>query len=177
MTLHPWLAVACATLGAACSSVPLPPTVDVPPSLAAGADAQLLYVVPARGVQIYECRAGVDGAVAWTFVAPEATLFDTRGAPFGTHGVGPFWQARDGSRITGKVAARADAPVKGAIPWLLLEAHADGTRGTLAPITRIQRLNTVGGAAPVGGCTASTLGNTVRVAYAADYYLFATRAR
>ena len=66
---------------------------------------QHAFTLAARGVQIYECRAG-----AWAFVAPEAELFDADGRSAGSHGAGPFWQARDGSRIVGAVKRRAEAP-------------------------------------------------------------------
>jgi hypothetical protein len=69
-------------LVAACTSSQ-PPTarVNVPDKLRAGANESLAMIVPARGVQIYQCRASKNqvGFYEWTFVAPEADLFDTRG--------------------------------------------------------------------------------------------------
>jgi hypothetical protein len=137
----------------------------VPPALQPGADATLVLSTAARGVQIYECRAG-----QWAFVAPQAELFDTTGRPFGTHGAGPFWQASDGSRVVASVAARADAPSAGAIPWLLLAARSESANGTLAGITRIQRVNTAGGSAPGGSC--DTPGRPLHVPYSADYHFY-----
>ena len=57
----------------------------IPDALEPGANAALAMVVPAKGVQIYECRAskGQPGAYEWAFVAPEAELFDTTGKPIG----------------------------------------------------------------------------------------------
>ena len=66
------------------------------------ANASLAMVMPARGVQIYECRAK-GGAYEWAFVAPDAELFDARGNRIGRHGAGPYWEAADGSRIVGSV--------------------------------------------------------------------------
>ena len=153
---------------AACASAPAVPAALVP----AGETA--VGRVAARGVQIYECRAktGATGA-EWAFVGPEAELLDASGAPAGKHYAGPHWEDRDGSRIVGSVKARADAPIAGAIPWLLLTTRSVGGSGRLAKVTSIQRVNTVGGVAPVGGCDAGTLGRSARVPYTADYVLFA----
>jgi Protein of unknown function (DUF3455) len=128
---------------------------------------RLALTLGARGVQIYQCRER-----AWAFVAPEAELLDAQGRVVGTHGAGPFWQMADGSRISGQVKARADAPGATDIPWLLLAAQADaGTSpgGQLAGVRHIQRLNTHGGIAPAGDCVTQ---QTVRVAYTADYLFF-----
>ena len=80
------------------------------------AGERLAMTVPARGVQIYECRARKDGGFEWAFVAPDAELFDTKTRPIGRHGAGPFWQASDGSRVVGTLKARADAPQPGRSP-------------------------------------------------------------
>jgi Protein of unknown function (DUF3455) len=157
-----------ALLAAGCASAPFVPTPSVlePPSTATA-----LMVVPARGVQIYECRVQKSGA-EWTFVAPEAELFDSKGRQIGSHGAGPNWQASDGSRIVGTVQARADAPSAGAIPWLLLSSKSSGPLGSFSPVTHVQRVNTVGGMAPSGPCTP---GAKARVAYTADYVFFTNR--
>ena len=69
-------------LVAACASSQ-PPTamVNVPAKLRPGANQSLAMIVPARGVQIYACRASKKqvGFYEWTFVAPQADLFDMRG--------------------------------------------------------------------------------------------------
>ena len=104
-----------------CANAPL---VEVPAVLKPGANESLLVIVPAKGVQIYECRAKKDAAAAfeWVFVAPDAELLDARGNTIGRHGAGPYWQAHDGSRVVGTLKERMDAPVTGAVPWLLLTA-------------------------------------------------------
>lgn len=156
---------------AACTS-----TAPVPDSLAPGADQVLALTMPARGVQVYTCRARPDGkGYDWAFVAPEAELLDARGHAVGSHGAGPFWQAADGSRVVGTVKARADAPAAGAIPWLLLATKSTGPTGAFSGVTHIQRINTAGGAAPTAACTEGLLGRTVRVPYTADYRLFTPR--
>ena len=162
-----------ALLVSACAG---PLTVQVPDELKPAANESLAMIVAAKGVQIYECRARKDGAgVEWSFVAPDAELFDTRGQAIGRHGAGPYWQARDGSRIVGTLQARADAPTSSAIPWLLLSTKSTGPDGTFGKVTSIQRINTVGGLAPSTPCTRETTGTSVRIDYTADYRLFAPR--
>src|SRR6267143_1915303 len=103
-------------LVAACASPQSPtPTVKVPDTLKPGADESLAMIVPAKGVQIYECRARRDsgGGYEWAFVAPEADLFDARGNRIGRHYAGPHWESTDGSKIVGTLKERADAPVPG----------------------------------------------------------------
>lgn len=70
---------------------------------------------------------------------------------------------------------RADAPVAGAIPWLLLAAKSAGSEGPFSKITGIQRVNTVGGVAPKAGCSQATAGTPARITYTADYYFFSAK--
>jgi hypothetical protein len=151
--------------------------VEVPAKLSAGVNESLAMIAAAKGVQIYECRLSKDapGKVEWTFVAPEADLFDARGAKIGRHYAGPHWEANDGSNIQGTTKERADAPVKGAIPWLLLSAKSVGPKGTFDRVTSVQRVNTAGGVAPEAeSCTPPSIGRVARVPYTADYYFFTT---
>jgi len=159
---------------AACSTPPSTPLASVPDALRPGFEETLTQIVPAKGVQIYECRAKKDagGAYEWAFVGPEADLYGVRGAAVGRHYGGPHWEAADGSKVVGTLKARADAPLPGAIPWLLLNAKSVGPEGAFSKVTSIQRLNTVGGAAPKDGCTPATAGKPARVPYTADYHFF-----
>jgi hypothetical protein len=160
----PCLPVLAAILAAGACTAPVAAVLD------AGPEAVLARVVPARGVQIYECRDRKDAqATEWVFVAPDAELLDTRGHVVGKHGAGPYWQSNDGSRITAKVKARADAPVAGAIPWLLLEATDAGIPGAFSGVTHIQRVETQGGIAPATACVR---GEQARVPYTAEYRFF-----
>jgi hypothetical protein len=144
-------------------------SVPVPDSLKPAANESLKRVISAKGVQIYECRGE-----KWVFVAPEADLFDSRGNLVGKHYAGPRWEASgDGSRVIGAVKSRADAPVAGAIPWLLLDTKSEGGNGYFSDVTSIQRVATAGGVAPAGTCAES--GAQARVPYTADYYFFTTR--
>ena len=163
-------------LVAACAS---PPTsmVTVPDKLKPGANESLAMIVPAKGVQIYECRAKKDqaGEYEWAFVAPEADLFDARGNRTGRHYAGPHWEATDGSKIVGTLKERADAPVADAIPWLLLATKSVGSEGSFSKVTSIQRVNTVGGVAPKAGCSQAAAGTPARINYTADYYFFTAK--
>ena len=167
-----------ALLVAACASLQPPtPMVTVPDKLKPGANESLAMIVPAKGVQIYECRARKDqvGAYEWAFVAPEADLFDARGNRIGRHYAGPHWESTDGSKILGTVKERADAPVADAIPWLLLAAKSVGSEGSFSKVTSIQRVSTVGGVAPKAGCSQAAAGTPARINYTADYYFFTAK--
>ena len=152
-----------AVLAAGCAS-----TVPVPDLLKPGANESLALIVPAKGVQIYECRDG-----KWVFVAPEAELFDRAGKKIGSHYAGPHWESADGSKIVGAVKQRADAPGAGNIPWLLLGTKSVASEGAFSKVTSVQRVATVGGVAPSGACSQS--GMQARIAYTADYYFFSAK--
>jgi Protein of unknown function (DUF3455) len=168
------LAAAAGALLAACASAPVAPS--VPDALKPDAPQRVAFVRHARGVQIYRCDAVDGSAFKWTFVAPEAQLFDSAASQtaLGTHGAGPFWQGNDGSRVVGKVKARIDAANAAAdIPWLLLTTTAEGPSGQMSPVKSIQRIKTAGGAAPAAGCAAAgDVGKQARVPYTADYVFF-----
>src|SRR5712664_4787153 len=161
-------------VGGCASLQPPPARVNVPEKLTPGAGESLAMIVSARGVQIYECRARKDqaGEYEWAFVAPEADLFDGRGRKVGRHYAGPHWESVDGSKILGAVKERAEAPVAGAIPWLLLTAKSVGPDGAFSRVKSIQRVNTAGGAAPTTDCSQATAGTPARINYTADYYFF-----
>ena len=60
----------------------------------------------AQGVQIYTCTAPTaTTGYAWVFKAPEANLFDERARFAGSHFLGPTWQYKDGSKVTGVVSS------------------------------------------------------------------------
>jgi len=130
-----------------------------------------LYKIVAslRGVgkQIYDCTAGV-----FTFREPAAGLFTSRGVPAAIHGKGPFWTNFDGSRVdgTGPVSVTPDPK---SIPWLKLDAHpTPNTTGVFSNVVFIQRVDTRGGLAPTGTCTAP---KTVAVDYTANYVFWAQK--
>ncbi len=148
---------------------------DIPLEIAVPAGEQLVLRAHADGVQIYTCT--VIGAVAqWTLKGPEAQLRDTKGAVVVHHSAGPTWKHLDGSEITGKAVAHADAPDRHSIPWLLLGVVGHGGAGTLAHVTHVQRIHTHDGQAPPPAqCDAAKQGTETRVTYSADYLFYAPR--
>lgn len=150
-------------------------TTQVPDALKPAANQSLAMVVHAKGEQIYECREKKDqaGAYDWAFIAPQAELLDGNGKPIGKHYAGPSWEAADGSKIVGSLKQRVDAPVSGAIPWLLLDAKSTGKEGAFTKFTSVQRVATVGGVAPSIGCALAGL--RAEIPYTADYYFFSSK--
>jgi uncharacterized protein DUF3455 len=148
--------------------------VAVPDKLKPGANESLAMIVPAKGVQIYECRAAKDRPrdYEWAFVAPEADLYDAAGNRIGRHYAGPTWELSDGSKVLGTVKELAPAPAADSIPWLLLDAKSVGPEGALSKVTHVQRVRTAGGAAYKSGCNPPMAGARIRVDYTADYYFF-----
>jgi hypothetical protein len=134
----------------------------------------LLFKTFATGTQIYTCAPQPDDpeTFVWTFKAPEAELQNELGQRVGSHDAGPTWEGNDGSRVVGEVVARVDAPEPGAIPWLLLKARTTAGRGAFSTITYIQRLDTVGGVAPTGGCDHSTADAVREIPYTAVYAFY-----
>jgi hypothetical protein len=157
-----WLVAFMAAAGVAHAADPLVP---------APQGAPLLLEVAADGVQIYTCEAKGQG-FEWVFKAPEANLFDAKGLQVGTHFAGPSWKASDGSVVVGEVAARADAPAGGAIPWLLLRPKSKEGTGVLSGVAFVRRADTKGGVAPAAGCDAAHSGQQARVRYYALYQFF-----
>ncbi len=165
----------------------LTPPANIPAAIAVPSGTTLKVHYHAIGAQIYTCMAssgvaGAGGAGAggvagagryrWALKAPDAVLYDQRFVRVGSHGVGPSWSSSfDGSVIDGTKIAEA-TPVAGAIPWLLLMATAITDSGVFSDVTYVQRLATVGGVAPAGGCDSTTVGMDTRVGYSADYYFF-----
>jgi len=147
---------------------------EMPSQLQPPAGEQLLLQVHAKGDQIYTCKA--DGSqFAWALKAPDATLFNKDGKPFGKHFAGPAWEASDGSRVTGKAIGNTPSPDADSIPWLLVTVVSHSGEGVLARATSIQRIDTKGGKAHASGCDAAHGGQEDRVAYSADYVFFAPK--
>jgi hypothetical protein len=138
--------------------------IQVPDAIAAKGETVVL-TVHAEGAQVYDCKAGEGGKLAWQFREPVATLIHD-GKTVGRHYAGPTWEHADGSRVVGKPVARADGATQTDIPWLKLEAVEARGAGTLAGVTAIQRINTRGG--QING-TCDRAGATLAAPYAADY--------
>lgn len=141
----------------------LPTPADVPDTLKAPDDMCVKTKARGIGVQIYQCNAGVPGAL----IAPEANL-RRHGRYVGNHFLGPTWQWRDGSKVhASKVAGVNKA---GTIPWLLLKVTSEDGEGTLEDVLYVQRLHTSGGVAP-----ATCTGTQVTSEYEADYVFYHPR--
>ena len=137
---------------------------QVPPALAAPGENAVI-TLHAEGAQVYECKAGNDGKLAWAFREPIATLLlDDK--TVGRHYGGPNWEHIDGSAVTAKAVANAPGQSAGDIPWLKLEVTAHRGSGTLAGVTTVQRINTRGGV-HAGACDRA--GALHSAPYAADY--------
>ncbi len=117
------------------------------------------------GAQVYECKAGSDGKLAWSFREPIATLIQD-GKTVGRHYAGPTWEDADGSAITAKASGNAPGATPNDIPWLRLDVATHKGSGVLADVTTVQRLDTQGGVLQ-GAC--GTAGDFRSVAYTATY--------
>lgn len=146
----------------------------IPDHLKVPATQTLSLEAHAVGVQIYDCKPRKDDPARfeWVFRAPEADLFDPAGKKIGKHYAGPTWEANDGSKVVGEVKARDDGPDSNAIPWLLLDAKSTSGAGVLGQTVSVQRVQTVGGTAPAGGCTHAQAGEAAQVPYSATYYFY-----
>jgi hypothetical protein len=149
----------------------------VPDSLKVPATQTLSLETRATGVQIYDCKPNKDDPTRfeWVFKAPEADLFDPAGTKIGKHYAGPTWESNDGSKVVGEVKARDDGPDANAIPWLLLGAKSTSGVGVFGQTVSVQRVQTVGGKAPVDGCSQAQAGKESRVPYKAVYYFYVAR--
>jgi Protein of unknown function (DUF3455) len=137
---------------------------QVPPAIAAPGE-MAVATLHAEGAQIYDCKAGSDGKLAWAFREPIATLL-LEGKTVGRHYAGPNWEHMDGSAVVAKVVGRAPGATAKDIPWLKLEVTERRGNGTLSGVTTVQRINTQGGVAE-GACDKT--GAYLSVPYATDY--------
>lgn len=128
------------------------------------------------GEVTYACREKADqpGSYAWTFVVPAATLYDDGKKEVGKYYGGPTWESKDGSKVTGKQVAVAPNSA-GNLPLQLVKANPATGDGAMTGVSYIQRLNTVGGAAPSKVCDTASAGQEMKVAYQADYVFYTAR--
>jgi hypothetical protein len=151
----------------------------IPASLQVPNDQKLLLKVSAKGSQIYVCQAkssetANSAQYEWALKAPDAVLLNQQGQYFGKHYAGPTWEAQDGSTVVAKVKSKVNSPETNAIPWLLLETRSQSQAGVFSQVNWIQRVNTVGGKAPVQTCDVTAQNSKVRVDYTADYFFYGT---
>ena len=147
---------------------------QTPAEITPPAGNKAVLTLAATGLLTYECKAVADkpGTFAWTFAGPEAKLFGADKKEAGKYYAGPTWEANDGSKVTGKQLAVSPGAA-GAIPLQLVQAAPTTGKGAMADVTYIQRLKTVGGAAPATpACAAGNVGAKTNVGYTADYVFF-----
>jgi len=136
----------------------------LPSAIAAPGEAVVLSV-HAEGAQVYDCKAGPDGKLAWAFREPIATLM-ADGKTVGRHYAGPNWEHVDSSAVVGKTSGNAPGATASDIPWLKLEVISRRGSGVLTGVTTVQRINTQGGKLD-GACDKP--GSTRSAPYSADY--------
>jgi uncharacterized protein DUF3455 len=144
--------------GASASETPLPEALAAPGTTP-------VLTLHAEGAQVYECKAGSDGKLAWSFREPIATLL-LDGKTVGRHYAGPNWEYSDGSAVSGKLVASAPGATPNDIAWLKLDAAAHRGSGVLTDIVTVQRIHTEGGNLK-GAC--DTAGTFKSMPYSADY--------
>jgi hypothetical protein len=149
---------------------------NIAPLLRAPANEAPAFVLNGNGVYIYQCRQSLLGAnvFEWAFVVPDATLYEGSRSTARHATVGLFESLSDRSSLSGVVRTSQAAGVQN-LPWVLMRAQPLAETGMFAGVTSIQRVNTVGGAAPTGGCGPDNIGEEARVAYQADYYFYRAR--
>jgi hypothetical protein len=148
------------------------------------------FVAHADGTQNYICLATATG-VAWTFLGPQATLFDAALDQVMTHYLSPnpaeagvaraTWRhSRDTSTVWAAAVDTSSDPAfvaPGAIPWLKLRVvgaqYGPDHGRKITATTFIQRVNTAGGVAPATGCAATAdIGRRAFVPYTTDYVFY-----
>jgi len=146
------------SLASAAAQTPLPDAIAAP-------GETTVLSVHAEGAQVYECKAGADGKLAWAFREPIATLL-ADGKTIGRHYAGPNWEHSDGSAVVAKVAGNAPGATADDIAWLKLQVVSSRGSGVLTGVTTVQRINTRGGKLD-GACEKA--GSFKSAPYSADY--------
>lgn len=149
-------------------------TPDAPAAVTVPAGHKVAMMSTGMGDLTYECRAkaGATDAWEWVFTGPNAMLYDMNKKMVGKYYGGPTWEAADGSKVGGKQLAVAPSPNAGSIPLQLVQASPAMGNGAMTGVSYIQRLNTMGGVAPMDACGASSVGAKKTVKYQADYVFY-----
>lgn len=112
------------------------------------------------------------GQFEWVFVGPDAGLKDRSGKIVGKYyGPPATWEANDGSKVTATQVAVAPNGA-GNLSLQLTKANPATGMGMMQGVTFIQRVATVGGAAPSATCTKANEGANQLVRYTADYIYY-----
>lgn len=164
----------CLAAAAALPAAAIPEPSGASARIRAGANEEASFMLSAEGVHVFECKPAA-GGYAWTFVAPDVTLYEA-GRSAATQTVPDQWDATsDRSSVSATVRSTQGAGGN-ALPWALMTARPGGESGLFAGVTSIQRVNTSGGVAPATGCSESSAGSEARVPLRADYYFYKRRA-
>lgn len=149
---------------AGCATTALAQTPQVPAAVALPG-ATTVATFQGVGAQIYECKAGTDGKLAWSFREPIAALIQN-GKTVGRHYAGPTWEDVGGSKIVAKASGNAPGASANDVAWLKLDVTKHAGHGLFSRVTNVQRLDTQGGALS-GACDKA--GDFKSVAYSATY--------
>lgn len=131
---------------------------------------KLAFHAYAKGVQIYRWNVITQ---KWDFLAPQAGLFAEENyfGEVGSHYGGPTWESKSGSKVEGRrVLGTGCTPDPNAVAWILLSKFRTEGAGIFSSVTFIQRVNTVGGLAPVEAGMVD--GETKEIPYTAEYYFY-----
>jgi hypothetical protein len=145
-------------MSASAAETPLPGAIAAP-------GETVVLSAHAEGAQVYECKAGADGKLAWAFREPIATLL-VDGKTVGRHYAGPNWELSDGSAVVGKLTGNAPGATPNDIAWLKLSVASQRGSGVLTGVTMVQRINTKGGKLE-GACDKA--GSFSSAPYSAEY--------
>ena len=146
---------------------------DVPDTIAVPSGLEPVLFAHAKGSQIYTCQQGASKHFEWTLKGPEGELKDRKDKVIGQHTAGPTWKLKDGSEVTGKLAAQVDSLDSESIPWLRIDVLTNSGKGALAHVTTIQRVHTHGGKPSNDVCDEAHKDAETKSEYTADYYFFA----
>jgi hypothetical protein len=143
-------------------------------------DSKVLWHVYGKGVQVYVCApmAGDSSRFVWTLLEAKAALYSSNaydlkvGEHFFNSEHHPVWKTVGGDQVVGNKLRQMDAPVAGAVPWLLLQVIVAPDSGPLRGTTFVQRINTSGGKAPAGGADGAHKGQRIEVEYTAEYVFY-----
>ena len=152
------LLLLCGLVASAKAQTPLPDAIAAP-------GETVVLSTHAEGAQVYECKAGADGKLAWALREPIATLV-VDGKTIGRHYAGPNWEHVDGSAVVGKVIGSAPGVMADDIAWLKLQVASSRGNGALGGVSTVQRINTKGGKIE-GACDRA--GSLKSASYSADY--------
>jgi hypothetical protein len=145
-------------------------------AMRASAAEEPAFMLNGNGVYIYQCRQSAlnPNFYEWSFVVPDATLYDGTRSVARHATVGVYESTSDRSSVSGVVRSTQGSGA-GNLPWVTIRAQPLSEQGMFAGITSIQRVNTRGGAAPGGGCGPGNEGAETAVAFQADYYFYRLR--